>query len=133
MKFIELLYYRYYNFQVKMGNADIAPISAMLIIVFITMLYYFGVFFLVITFIPEVFITLNTSFFLTFTIVLFFSLILIFYCLLIQKEKYKEIIKLKNQEYSKKRSYISILFPVIGFILFNLGWILKMLQNQGKF
>lgn len=132
MRYLEFLYYRYYNSQVRMGNRDVAPFSAMLIIAFTIMLYYFSFFFLTITFIPKEYLVLNTSFFKTFSVVLFFSLIVIFYFLLIHKGKYKQIIKSKEREYGGKRSFTAILFPIIGFLLFNLGWILKMLQNQGK-
>lgn len=132
MRYLEFLYYRYYNSQVRMGNRDVAPFSAMLIIAFTIMLYYFSFFFLIITFIPKEYLVLNTSFFKTFSVVLFFSLIVIFYFLLIHKGKYKQILKSNEREYGGKRSYTAILFPIVGFLLFNLGWILKMLQNQGK-
>lgn len=78
---------------------------------------------------------INTSFFRNFSVVLFFSLIAVFYFLLIHKGKYKQIIMSKEKECGGKgkRSVIAVLFPLIGFLLFNLGWILKMLQNQGRF
>jgi hypothetical protein len=135
MKYLEFLYYKYYNSQVRLGNRDVAPFSAMLIIAFTIMLYYFSFFFLTITFIPEEYMVLNTSVFKIFSVVLFFSLIVVFYFLLIHKGKYKQIIKSKDKEYrvKGKRSFVAILFPLIGFLLFNLGWILKMLQNQGRF
>lgn len=132
MRYLEFLYYRYYKAQVRMGNRDVAPFSAMLIIAFTIMLYYFSFFFLTITFIPKEYLVLNTSFFKTFSVVLFFSLIVVFYFLLIHKGKYKQIIKSMEKEYGVKRNFTAILFPIIGFLLFNLGWILKMLQNQGK-
>lgn len=135
MKYLEFLYYRYYNSQVRLGNRDVAPFSAMLIIAFTIMLYYFSFFFLTITFIPKEYMVLNTSFFKFFSVVLFFSLIAVFYFLLIHKGKYKQIIKSKEKEYGGKgkRNFVAILIPLIGFLLFNLGWILKMLQNQGRF
>lgn len=133
MKFLEFLYYRYYKCQVRLGNSDVAPFSAMLIISFTIMLYYFSFFFLTILFIPKDFIVINTSFFKSFSVILFFSFIVVLYFLLIHKGKYKQIIKAKEKEYRGKRSFIAILFPLIGFLLFNLGWILKMLQNQGRF
>ena len=132
MRYLEFLYYRYYNSQVRMGNRDVAPFSAMLIIAFTIMLYYFSFFFLAITFIPKGYLVLNTSFFKTFSVVLFFSLIVVFYLLLIHKGKYKQIIKSMGKKYGGKSSFTAILFPIIGLLLFNLGWILKMLQNQGK-
>ena len=49
---------------------------------------------------------------------------------MVHKAKYKEILK---RNYAKNKSpLIAILFPLIAFILFNLGFILKILQNQGK-
>lgn len=135
MKYLEFLYYRYYNSQVRLGNRDVASFSAMLIIAFTIMLYYFSFFFLTITFVPKEYMVLNTSFFKYFSVVLFFSLIAVFYFLLIHKGKRKQIIKSKEREYGGKgkRNLLAILFPLIGFLLFNLGWILKMLQNQGRF
>jgi len=132
MNYLEFLYYRYYNFQVKMGNRDVAPFSAMLIIAFTIMLYYFSFFFLSITFIPKEYLVLNAFLFKSLTIVLFFALIVWLYFSLIHNGKYKKIIKSMEKDYGNNRSIITILFPLIGFLLFNLGWILKMLQNQGK-
>lgn len=132
MKYLKFLYYKYYNFQVKMGNRDVAPFSAMLIIAFTIMLYYFSFFFLGITFIPEEYLFFNISFFKSFAVALFFILIVWMYFLLVHKGKYKKIIKSMEKDFGNKRSFISVLFPLIGFLLFNLGWILKMLQNQGR-
>lgn len=132
MKYIDFLYYRYYNFQVRLGNRDVAPFSAMLIIAFTIMLYYFSLFFLSITFIPKEYLVINASMFKFFTGILFFFLILWLYFLLLHKGKYKKIIKSMEKDYGNKRSFIAILFPLIGFLLFNLGWIMKMMQNQGR-
>lgn len=128
MKFIEYLYCKYYSFQVRVGNADVAPFSSMLIISFTFLLYYFAVFFLSILIIPKGII--NMEYFKYFSIFLFFYLIVHLYFLLLFKGKYKEILK---RNYAKdKSSLIAILFPLFAFLLFNLSWILKMFQNQGK-
>jgi hypothetical protein len=39
---------------------------------------------------------------------------------------------LKRNNLTNKGSLGAILFPLIAFVIFNLGWILKMLQNLGK-
>jgi hypothetical protein len=132
MKYLELLYYSYYNFQVRLGNRDVAPFSAILIIIFTILLYYFSLFFFTITFIPKNYLVLNTSFFTPLTLILVFSLFIWLYFLLIYKGKYKKVIKSKEKEFGRNRIISAILFPLIGFLLFNLGWILKMLQNQGR-
>lgn len=130
MKFLEYLYFKYYSFQVRVGNRDVAPFSSMLIIAFTFMLYYFSIFFLGILFIPQG--VLNMNIFKYVSIFLFFFLIIWFYLLLVNKGKYKVILKKYEQELTGRKRFGAILFPLIAFILFNLGWILKMLQNQGK-
>jgi hypothetical protein len=111
-----------------MGNTDVAPFSAMLIISFTFMLYYFSIFFLLILFIPKG--VLDMQYFKYITIFLFFYSIAHLYFLLVHKRKYKEV--LKRSDAAGKSGLGAILFPLIAFILFNAGWILKMLQNQGK-
>jgi hypothetical protein len=132
MKYIFFLYYKYYNFQVRIGNRDVAPFSAMFIIAFTIMLYYFSLFFLSITFIPKEHFVINASFFKFFTGVFFSSLIVWLYFLLLYKGKYKKILKSFEKDYGNKQSFVAILFPLIGFLLLNFGWIMKMLQNQGR-
>lgn len=128
MKFLELLYGSYYNFQIRVGNRDLAPFTSMLIIAFTLMLYSFAIFFLAILFLPKEMLDMMT--FQYFSIFLLFFLIIIFYFILVNKGKYKLI--LKRNENNRRNRIISILFPLIAFLLFNLGWILKMLQNQGR-
>jgi len=131
MKQIEFLFFRYYKSQCRLGNSDIAPFSAILIISFSIMLYYFSAFFYIITILPD--IEINKTCFTTITFLFLFFLIILFYLLLVYKGKYKKIIKSHENELFNKFSVWPILIPLMGFILFNVGWILKMLQNQGRF
>ncbi len=131
MKFLEYLYCKYYRFQVKVGNQDIAPFSAMFIIAFTFILYYFSMFFFLILFVPQG--ILSTKFFVCISIFLFLFLIILLYLLLVHKGKYKKILKKYEKELKGKKRLGAILFPLIAFVLFNIGWILKMLQNQGRF
>ena len=111
-----------------MGNKDVAPFSSMLIIAFTFMLYYFSVFFLSLLFIPS---GLKMQLLIYVSVIIFFSLIIWLYVLLVGKGKYKVILK-RNEEYRGRKRLGAVLFPLIAFLLFNIGWILKMLQNQGK-
>lgn len=131
MRFLEYLYCKYYSFQVRLGNRDIAPFSSMLIIAFTFILYYFSIFFFGILFVPKEF--LNMNIFKYISIFLFFFLIILLYLLLVHKGKYKGILEKYEKELKGKKRLGAILFPLIAFLLFNLGWILKMLQNQGRF
>ena len=130
MKYIEYLYFKYFSFQEKMGNIDVAPFSSMLIIAFSFMLYYFSIVFLSLLFIPIGILNLQP---LTYVSITFFFVIIIWlYLLLVNNGKYKDILK-RNEEYRGKKRLGAVLFPLIAFILFNIGWILKLLRNQGKF
>ncbi|MBK9292181.1 MAG: hypothetical protein IPM52_11225 [Bacteroidetes bacterium] len=126
MRTLEYLYCKYYAFQARIGHRDIAPFSAMLIIVFSTFLYIISLFmllnFMFGIHVPKV----NAAVYL----VVFCFMLVVFYFLLVHKGKYKEV--LKRSDATNKSSLGAILFPLIAFILFNAGWILKMLQNQGK-
>ncbi len=130
MNYIEYLYFKYYTFQEKMGNKDVAPFTSMLIIAFAFMLYYFSIVFFSLLFISKG--VLNIQLLTYVSIILFFALIVWLYFLLVSKGKYKDVLK-RNEEYRGKKRLSAVLFSSIAFILFNLGWILKMLQNQGRF
>ena len=126
MKYLEFLYYRYYRFQVRMGNADVAPFSSILIIAFVAMLYYFDFFILLGVLFPTVSPNLSWKF----NLILLLLLIILLYFSLVHKGKWKKVIK--EQEKLKKGKWLSIILPILAFILFNLGFIIKILQNQGK-
>ncbi len=128
INYLELLYYRYYKFQVRVGNSDIAPFSAMLIIAAAIMLYYFDFFFVFSIVFPE--IAPKMSIYITFA--LFVSIMLCLYLLLINNGKYKTIIKQQETHSVRKDGIVALLFPLIGFILFVGSMFLKVLQNQGR-
>jgi succinate dehydrogenase hydrophobic anchor subunit len=130
-KFLEFLYYRYYKFQVRVGNSDIAPFSAMLIIASTIMLYYFSIFFLLIL-VPKDILNFNITYFPIISLVLLVFLMIALYLLLVHKSKYKIIIKEYEKTKVNKKGIFALLFPLIGFILLIGSMFLKALQNQGK-
>jgi hypothetical protein len=132
MKILELLYYRYYKFQVKVGNRDVAPFSALLIIGLTLMLFYFSISFILITFIDKEVLELSFLFSKSLSLCLFFIIIFFLYIKLYYRGNYKKIIKEQEMISYHKGKIISILFPLISFMLFNISWILKLLKNQGK-
>lgn len=130
MKYIEYLYFKYYRFQEKVGNEDIAPFTSMLIIDFTFWIYYFGLASVLSLFFPMDILSEN-HFFAILTIIIFASSTLLLYFKLVHRGRYKEVL-LRNQEYRGRKRLGAILFPLLAFIIFNLGWILKMLQNQSR-
>lgn len=131
IKYLEFLYYRYYKFQVRVGNSDIAPFSAMLIIACTIMLYYFSLFFLIIL-IPKDILNFNITYFAIISVGLLVFLIIALYLLLVHKSKYKKIIKEYEKNKVNTKGILALLFPLIGFILLIGSMFLKVLQNQGK-
>jgi hypothetical protein len=127
MKYIEYLYYKFIKFQERVGNADIAPFTAMIFLIFISILYLFFFITLFSLLFPNIKIVIKP---ISCAIILPITLFIIYYYLLVYGNKYKEIIK--KYETKDTTNIFAWLFVIVGFILINLGWILKMLQNQGK-
>lgn len=128
MKYIELLYYKYYWFQVKVGNADVASFTSLLIIVFITNIYIVDLIMLFIFIFPSYRINLSLK---AISIISVLALCTIFYFLLIYNGKYKQIINNKDFRKSKRGNIFAILFPASAILLFILSTGLKCLQNNG--
>lgn len=126
MKYLKFIYCRYYEFQVRMGNADVAPFSSILIIAFIAMLYYFDFFILFGVLFPTTSPNLSWKF----NLILLLLLIILLYFSLLHKGKWKKTIK--ENEKSKKGKWLSIILPILAFLLFTFGFIIKILQNQGR-
>jgi len=128
--FLEYLYYKYYKFQIYVGNSDVAPIFAMFIIIFTVLIYIPSILLIISFFFPHMAALhwrhVNKTEYILFVILLFIC----FYFFFLHKKKYKKI--MKREELNKKSNLMAILFPLIAFILFNVGCILKILQNQGK-
>ena len=125
--FLEYLYYKYYKFQIYVGNSDVAPLFAMLIIIFAVLIYIPSILLIISFFFPHMgALYVNKT-----EYMLFYILLLIcFSFFFLYKKKYKKI--MKREELNEKSNLMAILFPLIAFILFNVGCILKILQNQGK-
>lgn len=128
IKLLEILFYNYYKLQLYLGETkDSAAIRSVMMITF-----FFGILIPSILFILFIVIlkeNINENIYHP-----IYSLILIFiinWYLFLYKGRYKNIIKSFDNG-RKKRKWLAILFPILSFLLFNIGWIIKMLQNQGR-
>ncbi|MBI1286301.1 MAG: hypothetical protein GC178_01870 [Flavobacteriales bacterium] len=128
---LEYLYCKYYHFQGNIGNAIVAPFGAIMFIGLTCYVYCISILLFLTILFPKNNLIANSRFIAWFSIGPSFVLIAVLYFLLIRKGKYKEVLKRGNAKY--KSSFGAILFALAAFILFNAGWILKMLQNQGRF
>ena len=114
MRFLEYLFFKYYNWQVKVGNGDMPTFMAVLFITFCSFFYFLNI---VMSFDYFLFgdntTTLSKWYFIAFTIIL---LILEFFLFV-----YK----------GRDNMMGAILFPAITFVWFNVNCIVKMLMNRG--
>lgn len=124
--FLDYLFYKYYWFQVRVGNKDIAIFTAILSITFTTFLYVASITMIILFFIISIKININPWF----GLILIALIFLIFYMTFLYKKKFKYIIN--NINLKKKNNLPVILISLFAFILINACWILKLLQNQGK-
>ena len=128
MRFLEYLFFKYYNWQVKVRNGDMPTFMAVLFITFCSFFYFLNI---VMSFDYFLFgdntTTLSKWYFIAFTIIL---LILEFF-LFVYKGRDKMIMETHREEWTGKKNLGAILFPAIAFVWFNVNWIVKMLMNRG--
>jgi hypothetical protein len=128
MNFLDYLYNKYYYFQVKVGNADIAPFSALVFLFFIFSLYILGLFFYTGVIIgKDNFLVQKMEYiFCSIEFSLFFCFIIRFFTL----KKSSNIIK--NKEFIHTSHWPAIIFSVFGFLFLFFAMYLGLLQNRGE-
>ena len=116
MRLLEYLFFKYYHFQVKVGNEDIAPYTALLCLCLIIVVIYVDVLGFYLLFMPS---GKNCSMPGIHTvIILFVSAFVLLFSLLIPKRKYKKILKEKEPIWKGKKNLGAILFAVLPIVMF---------------
>jgi len=129
MLFLEYLFFKYYNWAVKVGDGDIPSITSVFCIAFGIMLYVIDITMVMLFFIqPNISFKLSKYFFIIVGAIVF----VVLYIMLVIKGKDKKILEKHKEEWTGKKHLGAILFPIIAFVWFNVNWIIKMLMNQGK-
>jgi hypothetical protein len=124
MYILNYLFYKYYWFQVRVGNKDSAVFNTILMITLIISLYISAGFMVFVFFIiTNVKIKKQPFYGIIIGGVIFFLLMYIFS----YKQKYKRIIM--DKKYKDKSNFIAIILPILVFLLFNGLWIFKISQN----
>lgn len=129
MLFLEYLFFKYYNWAVKVGDGDIPSITSVFCIAFGIMLYVIDITMVMLFFIqPNISFKLSKYFFIIVGAIVF----VVLYIMLVIKGKDKKIMEKHKEEWTGKKHLGAILFPIIAFVWFNVNWIIKMLMNQGQ-
>lgn len=130
MRILEYLFFKYYYFQVKVGNMIIAEYMAIMFISMIVEFIYLDI--------------LSTYFFFSpssknysgpgiqSVIILFVLSFTLLYFLLVHKQKYVTILKKNKVRWKGKKNIGAVLFAVFPFVIFFFELYIKMLINQGR-
>jgi len=129
MRILEYLFFKYYNWAIKVGDGDIPTSTSIFCIAFGVLLYVIDI-----TMVVLFFIIPNTSFKLPkYSFVIAGGIIYVaLYMLLAAKGNDNRILEAHKEEWTGKKHLGAILFPIIAFVWFNVNWIIKMLMNEGR-
>lgn len=130
MSFFDYLFFKYYRFQEKVGNGDIALFTAMLFIVFVCILYCFSVFYTIIVIFPNVNSSIASNFLLVGLISVPIGVIVWYFIAVLHKKRYKKIFLYYKE--NSRNSWGAVLFAIMGFLFCLIAMTLKILQNNGK-
>lgn len=128
MKIIEYLFFKYYYFQIKVGNEDIAPLSTILFISMIIEIIYADFICFCFFYLP-CFINLQFPSIYSF-ILIYIVCFLVLYFLVIYKKKYKGILINHKEEWKGKKQLGAILFVIIPYVIFFIELFLKIQLNR---
>ena len=128
MLFLEYLFFKYYNWQVKVGNDNMPSLMSVMFIAFCTEFYVFDIVMFIDFFISEKRINIPLSFFLLLTLIVF----IVLYFILVYNGKDELIMEKHKEEWTGEKNWGAILFPSIMFIWFNVNGIVRLLMNQGR-
>lgn len=124
MKFIKYLYFKFYKAQIFLGNRDVAPFFALLLLLVIFWFYLLDIFVLF-----RLFFNFKTSSIkeANFKIIAIF-IIALFASVMFYKKRYQRIIN--NSEFEKYSNLPAIVFTVIPLIVFFIGVAIQMIKNN---
>lgn len=129
MRFLEYLFFKYYNWAIKVGDGDIPAFTSVMCISFSIMLYYIDI---VMTY--YFFISPESSFSrlykYIFPLVGLLSCVLLYF-LLVVKGRDKQIMEKHNEEWTGKKHLVAVLFPIIAYIWFAVALFIKASINSG--
>ncbi len=128
MRFLEYLFFKYYYWQVKVGNGDIPSFMALISIVFSLFLYCLDIVSAYSFFIcPTSPLKLGKYSFVIISAILFGIL----YLLLVNNGKDKRILETHKDEWQGKKRWGAVLFPLLGFLIMVIEIVCKILMNRG--
>ena len=127
-RFFEYLFFKYYNWAIKVGDGDIPSTTSVMCISLVITLYCIDIamaysFFMAPKSIFSIYKFLFPAFF-PFAFV-------ILYCTLVIKGKDKQIMEKYKEVWMGRKHIGAVLFPIIAVVAFGVELYFKMLMNRG--
>ena len=128
MRFLEYLFFKYYNWAIRVGDGEIPSFTSVSIIAFFIMLYIVDINMTYSFFISQQkTLVIGKYFFGLFGI----SIMAILYIVLVTKGKDKTIMEIHNEEWTGKKNLWAVLFPTIAIVWFTISLFIKAMMNSG--
>jgi hypothetical protein len=128
-RFFEYLFFKYYNWAIKVGDGDIPSTTSVMCISLGITLYCIDIAMAYSFFIAPQSIVTNIYKFL-FPSVFPLTFVLL-YCTLVIKDKDKQIMEKHREEWTGKKHLGAVLFPIIAILIYGMELFIKMQMNRG--
>jgi uncharacterized membrane protein len=131
MRFLEYLFFKYYNWAIKVGDGDMPATTSIMCISFCVTLYVIDL----VSF-YFYFISPEASFGLFYLYLFVLTTIIcdiVLYLVLVAKGRDKKIIEKHQEEWKGKKHWGAILFPIIAILVYGIELFIKMQMNRGRF
>lgn len=129
-RFFEYLFFKYYNWAIKVGDEDIPSTTSVMCISLGITLYCIDIAMAYSFFIAPQSIVFNIYKFLFPSFFPFAFVIL--YCTLVIKGKDKQIMEKYKEIWMGRKHIGAVLFPIIAIVVFGVELYIKMLMNRGE-
>lgn len=129
MRFLEYLYFKYYNLSVKLGSKVNASTSAILFLSFVFYLYLLDV---VLTLDCFCGFNWDSRWVVGLLIASFVILMFVFDFTLVRFDRSKKILTEHKEEWTGKKHLAAMLFPAIAFVWFVAVMVILALIHQGR-
>lgn len=128
MRFLEYLFFKYYYWQIKVGNGDMPTFMSIFSITVLMELYFIDIIAFYFYFIAPI----GTSFIkISVLAVMFILFFILLYFLFGYHGKGNVILDKHQDEWKGKKNLGAILFPITAFVIFVGENYIKMLMNRG--
>jgi len=129
MRILEYLFFKYYNWAIKVGNDDMPATFSLMSITLGISLYCIDVIGAYYFFISPKSV-FSKSYKYIFPLIPIISYIVLYF-ILVFKDKDKQIMEKHQDEWTGKKSLGAVLFPIVAYLAFGIELFIKMLMNRG--